>query len=122
MITPQEIDVWYILPALRREITNCMLVEGLKQKEIAKKLQVTEASVSQYLSHKRAKEVQFSDELLDKIKIAVDRILKESSCVMKELILLTKQCREVCCKIHKENPVERLGLHTQSNSSPSNGV
>ena len=32
MDTPQEIEVWYVLPALRREIAIALKKQGLKQK------------------------------------------------------------------------------------------
>ena len=102
MSTPQEIQVWYILPALRREITKCMLEKGLKQKEIARKLNVTEATISQYLKNKRAKEVEFSKEVIKKIKEAVHKMLNENTCVMKELISLCKESKQECCKLHKQ--------------------
>ena len=38
MKLPQEIDVWYIIPAIRREFAKGLLKKGLKQREIAKKL------------------------------------------------------------------------------------
>ena len=32
---PQEIEVWYIIPALRRELAKQMVEAGLTQKKIA---------------------------------------------------------------------------------------
>jgi predicted transcriptional regulator len=53
--TPCEIIVWHILPAIRRELAKNMIKRhGLSQKEVAKKLGLTEAAISRYLSGKRA--------------------------------------------------------------------
>ena len=60
MITPQELEVWYILPAIRRELTISLKEEGLKQRQVAEILGVTEAAVSQYIKSKRAKAIKFN--------------------------------------------------------------
>ncbi|MFH1328275.1 MAG: hypothetical protein ABIH76_05470, partial [Candidatus Bathyarchaeota archaeon] len=57
--TPQEIEVWYVLPALRREFAKAFLETGMKQKDIAKIMEINEPAISQYLKAKRAKEFQF---------------------------------------------------------------
>jgi predicted transcriptional regulator len=52
---PCEIIVWHVLPAIRRELARIMIEKhGLTQKDTAKKLGLTEAAVSRYLSGKRA--------------------------------------------------------------------
>ncbi|MBA3044390.1 helix-turn-helix domain-containing protein, partial [archaeon] len=50
MKMPCEVIIWYILPGIRREITKSLLKNGLSQREVAKKLGITDAAVSQYLS------------------------------------------------------------------------
>ena len=65
--TPQEVEVHYILPALRKALMNEMKSRGLTQKEIAKLLQVTEPAISQYASGKRATSVVFNDKIVDAI-------------------------------------------------------
>ena len=52
--SPQSIELHYVLPAVRREIALKLKEKGLGQKEIAKRLSVTEAAVSQYINDKRA--------------------------------------------------------------------
>ena len=58
LLHPQEIEVLYILPAIRRELTIEMKKIGLEQKKIAEYLCVTEAAVSQYLNSKRASQLR----------------------------------------------------------------
>ena len=55
---PQEIEVWYIIPALRREFASILKEKGFPQKQIAEKLKLTESAVSQYLKLKRAKDLE----------------------------------------------------------------
>ncbi len=64
MLHPQEVEVFYILPAVRKEFAKTFKKEGRKQSDIAKIMGVTEAAVSQYLSNKRA------DIVLDKPTLA----------------------------------------------------
>ena len=50
---PQEIEVWYILPAIRKELVRVFKEKGKSGKEIAFLLGITPASVSQYGKDKR---------------------------------------------------------------------
>ena len=55
-LMPQEIELWYIYPSLRKEIAKFMIKNhSLKQKEVADKLGVTKAAVSHYVNEKRSK-------------------------------------------------------------------
>ena len=99
---PQEIEVWYVLPAIRRKIAKQMLSAGLKQKEIAKSLKVTEPAVSQYLKSKRAKKVNFNKKINKSIKKSAELLMKNKSCVIREIQKCCKLVREegILCKIH----------------------
>ena len=77
---PQEIEVRYILPAIRRELARIFIEDHkFSQKEAAKILGLTEAAISQYQHYKRAKEVVFSDAVTDEIRKSAERILAEKS-------------------------------------------
>ena len=53
---PCEEIIWNVLPTIRKEIALIMVKEfKLSQREVAKRLNVTEAAVSQYLRKKRGK-------------------------------------------------------------------
>ncbi len=100
---PQEVEVLYILPALRREITIEMKKLGIEQKEIANRLCVTEAAVSQYLKSKRASKVKFSKTALSLIKTSAKKI-KDRRMMLKEtqdLLKILKKQGSIC-KVHKE--------------------
>tara|TARA_Y100000310_G_scaffold345750_1_gene469254 strand:+ start:9437 stop:9796 length:360 start_codon:yes stop_codon:yes gene_type:complete len=105
MDLPQEIEVWYIIPSIRKELAKAILEEGLTQKEIAKRLCITEAAVSQYIKNKRGKEVKFTPAVLNQIKISARRIVdsKAKSASMKEIQRICKYLRrrDHICKIHK---------------------
>ncbi len=99
-LMPQEIEVRYILPALRRELALA-LSKDLKQKEIASILNITPAAVSQYLKEKRG---QTKLNLKKEIEISKNRIIKNRFTAQPELLRLTKIIKEThtICDIHRE--------------------
>jgi predicted transcriptional regulator len=103
---PQEIEVWYIIPAIRRELAKVLVKKGLKQKDIAKILGTTEAAISQYLHKKRAQEIKFPKEMKKQFELAAKIIIKDNKVVVSEilkLLNLTKQKGLACCACRKHN-------------------
>ena len=98
LLQPQEIEVFYVLPAVRREISIVMKAEGKSQKEIAKLLGVTEPAVSQYMSAKRASTFQLNEKVKSAIKESVKRITGEIGLMreMQRLLILIREERLVC--------------------------
>src|SRR3989344_8744526 len=77
---PQEIEVRYILPAIRRELARIFIKEHkLNQKDAAKLLGLTEAAISQYRHSKRATEVVFSENVKIEIRKSADKIVKDTN-------------------------------------------
>lgn len=103
VIMPQELEVWYILPALRRELAKEMLKLNLKKAEIARKLGLSRAAVTQYLNSKRASEIKFDKNTLSEIKLSAKSLANNESCLIHHMHNLCKICRQnkVLCKIHK---------------------
>jgi len=104
IIHPQEIEVWYILPAIRKELAVSLKQKGLEQKKIAQILGVTEPAVSYYTNNKRASNLEFSPEIKSEITKSVMIIEKDKSKVMKEMqrILSLPQIKKLICKLHKK--------------------
>jgi len=103
---PQEIEVWYLLPALRRELAKVFIKDHkLSQKEAAGLLGITEAAVSQYIKSKRGKEMKFSKQELAPIKEAARKILKDRKNVMKHIYDLCRDFRgsETICGMHRKH-------------------
>lgn len=71
---PQEIEVWYILPAIRKELVHALKERKISQKEIAKLLNVTEPAISQYMKTKRAKNIELNQEVKTFIQKSALRI------------------------------------------------
>ncbi len=100
---PQEIEVWYILPAVRLEIAKGLKKKGLSQQEISKKMYVTPAAISNYFKSKRASGMKFNKKVIKRIKEAVENIIGEK-CFIKEVqdILKIVKNTEYLCKVHKK--------------------
>ena len=102
LLQPQEIEVFYILPAIRRELAVSMKSKGKTQKEIAKLLGVTEPAISQYMSSKRAKQVQFDEPVKQIIHDSASKISDELG-LFREMQKLMRVMHEhkVICKFHE---------------------
>jgi len=92
--TTCEHIVWHGLPAIRREIAKSMMFDyGLKQNEVAEKLGLSCPAVSQYLSGKRANEIEINTKKIkNEIKKSAGIIIKKG-----EDELVSETCR--LCKI-----------------------
>lgn len=98
----QELEVWYLIPAIRREIALAMKSNNLKQVEIAKRLGVTKAAVNQYLSGKRGSGVKLNSSIKEKINHIAANINNELDSVKYIQYLLNVSRKEkIICQIHK---------------------
>lgn len=102
MSQPQELEVWFLLPAIRREMSNSLKKLGFKQKDIATKIGVTGAAVSQYLSDKRANHIDLSNNVKKGIDISAIKIANNEGNIIEEI---QKACNiakkeKVLCEIH----------------------
>jgi predicted transcriptional regulator len=114
MELPQEVELWYVIPAIRKALVTELKKHDMKQKDIAPLLGITEAAVSQYMCDKRAAccyDAFQEAPLKQEIEKAADTILNQESpdpaVAIKEVNRLCKMIREskVICDIHrKQNP------------------
>ncbi|MEX0933090.1 MAG: hypothetical protein WDZ77_03270 [Candidatus Pacearchaeota archaeon] len=103
-LMPQEVEVWYLIPAIRREFSNIFTKDyNLNQKETAKILGITESAVSQYLKSSRGSKANFSIEDKNKIKISAEKVINGKKDFMKVLYNLCLDLRKsrTICTIHK---------------------
>lgn len=101
---PQEIEVWYIIPAIRCEIAKEMRNFGVSQAKISKTLGISAAAVSQYINSKRGKNVVFPDAITKKIKTASFRIKDNPKNITKEIQKIVYYIRNsgLLCGYHKK--------------------
>ncbi len=102
--TPQEIEVWYVLPALRRELALELSQKGLSQSQIAELLHITKPAVSQYMNKKRAQGIEFDPKVKGMIREAAENIVKTKN-FMGELqkILRYIEKEKIICEIHQKH-------------------
>ncbi|MCK5239705.1 MAG: hypothetical protein KAR33_09175, partial [Candidatus Thorarchaeota archaeon] len=79
-LMPQEVEVWYVLPAIRRELARVMITKEIPQKQIAQMLGVTEPAVTQYKLNKskrsRGDQVDIPDTVVTELAKSADVIIK----------------------------------------------
>ena len=104
---PQEIEVRYILPAIRRELANIFIEEyGLSQKDAAAILGLTDSAVSQYRHSKRAKEVIFSAGVTEEVKKSAEKIIADrgnKQRLIAEMYRISNltTVRQILCDLHR---------------------
>lgn len=103
LLYPQEIEVFYIIPALKRELAVAFKEQGKKQKDIAKLLHTEEAAVSQYIHNKRGSHIQFPAAFKAEVKKAAMKIKDEIS-LLKETqhLLICIRTSGILCQAHKQ--------------------
>ncbi len=102
MDTPQEVEVWFVMPALRRQFVFSLKKQGLKQKNIAKMLGITEAAVSQYLRNKRGDAIKFSEGVLKEVEATCARIVDNNSfrTEFQNILKKIRESRYICSICH----------------------
>ena len=109
---PQEVEVRYILPAIRRELARIFIHEHkLSQKEAAKILGLTEAAISQYQHFKRAKEVILSDKVVDEVRKSAEKVLTDKTNkqrLISEMYRITNltTVKQILCDLHRSQSKE----------------
>ena len=104
-LMPQEVEVWYLIPALRRELSKIFILDfKLSQKQISEVLGITESAVSQYLSSKRGDELKFSKKEIDKIKKFAKKIMADKKHSKEHFYKLCLDLRgtKSLCELHKK--------------------
>lgn len=103
LLQPQEIEVFYILPALRSQLAMEMKSLGYKQKKIASLLAIEDAAVSQYINKKRGNKIEFEPAMRQEIAKSAEKITDKLSLLreMQRLLRAIKETREIC-RIHKQ--------------------
>ena len=102
---PQELEVWYVLPAIRRELAKVLISKHhLSQRNAASAIGITESAVSHYLKSKRGNDVVFDEDVLERINQSANNIVNDKSCVIKELQSVCTFFKKTgnLCKIHKQ--------------------
>mgnify|MGYP000058197231 CR=1 FL=1 len=98
---PQEIEVWYIIPAIRRELSKDLIKRHkVTYEKTGRLLGITKAAVSQYLSNKRARKIKLHPKAEKEIIRSAQRIIENKSNAVIEIQKILKFIRKK--KLHCE--------------------
>jgi predicted transcriptional regulator len=105
---PHEIMTWYLLPAIRKELAQEMLKSGMRQRAVAQKLGLTDAAVSQYVSGRRAGDVELEPSVRRMIRQTAKKI-ESGADAMSEINCICEYCtaKLVVCRLHKAHGAPR---------------
>lgn len=105
---PQEIEVWYIIPAIRKQLAKFLTEKhNLTYQEAGKILGVSKSAVSQYLKNKRACKINFPEKVKKEMEKSSDIIIKNPNLAVREILRVltivkqTKCSCKVCQKFNK---------------------
>ena len=105
----QEIEVWYIIPAVRKELARLLTRKyELSYEKSGAILGVSKAAVSQYLSNKRANKVKLTPEVKKEVGKSAKIIADNPKLALGEMQRILKFMKEnkcscdVCKKYNKE--------------------
>jgi hypothetical protein len=106
---PQEIEVWYIIPAVRKELARLLTKKyGFSYEKAGAALGISKAAVSQYLSNKRANKITLNVNTKAEVKKSADKIFDNQRVAMLEIQRILKFMKsnhsscDVCKKYNKE--------------------
>lgn len=100
---PQQIEVWYVIPSVRKALTRDLIKQGLSQKKASDVLGLTKSAVSQYVSKKRGNELTFTKEINEEIKKSAKKLVEDPKKLVEEMTRLCAFIKKTgfLCKIHK---------------------
>jgi hypothetical protein len=103
---PQEIEVWYIIPGIRRELARCLIKDHkITYEKVGKILGISKAAISQYLKNKRAAKIKLHIKVNEEICKSCSKIVQSKTNSVREITRILKFIREnnlhceVCGKI-----------------------
>jgi predicted transcriptional regulator len=109
MLLPQEIEVWYVLPAIRKEMCKELVGKGMTQRQTAAMFGITEAAVSQYLNSKRAGTVKFRKDFLAEIRSTCNAVRAGKISTYEGLQALCRKFRQTGCICSLHARLEKPG-------------
>ena len=94
--------MWYVIPAIRKELALSLIATGKSQREVAVLLGLTEAAISNYLKKKRAHDVPLPLPAKEYIQQAALRIHDQRSAYREihEICTFVKE-KKIICEIHR---------------------
>jgi len=104
---PQEIEVWYIIPAIRREMAICFSKEHkISYDNIALFMGLTKSAISQYISGKRVGRIKMHPKAIIEVKISCNNIVENENTTSREILRVLEVIKNK--KLHCEFCAEMI--------------
>ena len=113
----QEVEVWYIIPALRKELARILTQKyELSFERAGNILGISKAAVSQYLSNKRANKIKLNPSVKKEIAKSAKVMYKNPKLAISEIQRLLKFMKEnkCSCEVCKKFNRKVFGLRKMS--------
>lgn len=95
---PQEIEVWYIIPAIRREFSRILVEKhGLTLEKAGEIIGVTKAAVSQYLKNKRASSFKLPPSVKKEIEKSAGLVAGNKNLAVQEIMRILTLIKKTKC-------------------------
>jgi predicted transcriptional regulator len=92
---PQEIEVWYVIPAIRRELSRLLTTQhGLSYEKTGNALGISKAAISQYQKNKRAGKIKLNPKVLKEVEKSAKLISNDNNKTVKEILRVLNFMRE----------------------------
>jgi len=108
-LLPQEIEVWYIIPAVRKELAKLLTRKyEMSYEKAGLILGISKAAVSQYLSNKRANKIKLKPEVKKEVAKSAKIIFANPKLALLEMQRILKYMKDhkcscdVCKKYNKD--------------------
>ena len=108
----QEIEVWYIIPAVRKELAKLLTKKyELSYEKTGAILGISKAAISQYLSNKRANKIKLNSSTKKEVAQSAKIIAKNNKLAVIEIqrILKFMKANKCSCDVCKKYNKEVLG-------------
>ena len=116
-LLPQEIEVWYIIPAVRKELAKLLTRQyEFSYEKAGEILGISKAAVSQYLSNKRANKIELDVKVKKEIVKSAKILVKDQKNVLSEIqrvlkYIKDKKCLCDVCKKYNQNVLNYCGCN-----------
>ena len=103
LLLPQEIETYYVIPAIRSHFADLLIKLGMQKKQVADIFGVTAATISQYRSKKRGNEIAFDTVFKEEVMKSAAKITNQESYIREtQHVLKVLRSTKTFCEIHKK--------------------
>ncbi len=92
---PQELEVWYVIPAIRKELAKCFINDyKISYEKVGNILGISKSAVSQCMKNKRAAKIKLHEKSLKEVCKSCESIVKKGNRANREIMRILQFIRE----------------------------